>query len=307
MTTNSEEMATSVVSAEATLSVKARVRAFYELGKPNLSTLVVITSVLGFYLASSGSLAWVPLVFLVAGTALTAAGACALNMYIERDLDRVMLRTRSRPIPSGRVSPEAALAFSLLSFSSGFGVLWVACGVYPAALSLVTALIYGFVYTPLKRRGPISIWIGAIPGAIPPVMGWSAVTGEIGAGGLALFAILFAWQFPHFLALAYMYREDYARAGFRFLPEGDHDGRLAGRQIALGCVGLLLASLGPAVLGLTGPVYLAGALVAGLFFLAAGIRVARRSTLQNARRAFFASITYLPALLALLVLDRLVG
>ncbi len=287
----------------------SRLRALYELGKPNLSALVVITAVLGFYLASPEGhpLQWVRLISLVLGTALTAFGACALNMVLERDLDRQMLRTRGRPIPSGRVTAEQALLYSGASFASGFGILALGAGLIPALLSALTLVVYGLIYTPLKRRGPVAIAVGAIPGAIPPVMGWAAVTGEVGWGGLALFAILFCWQFPHFLALAFMYREDYARAGFRFLAEGDEDGAVTGRQIAIGCAVLLLCSLVPALLGLTGHLYLLGALVAGALFLAAGIGVARRSSLANARRAFFASITYLPALLALLVLDRLLS
>jgi protoheme IX farnesyltransferase len=290
-------------------AVGVRLRAYHELAKPNLSALVVVTAVLGFYLATppgagldASRLAW-----LAIGTALTSAGACASNMVLERDLDRAMLRTRVRPIPSGRLGAEQALAFAVTAFVAGFAVLLLGTGLVPAALALFTALVYALVYTPLKRRGPVSIWVGAVPGAVPPVMGWAAVTGEVGAGGLALFAILFAWQFPHFLALAFMYRDDYARAGFRFLPEGDVDGARTGRHIALGCGLLLAASLGPALLGLTGPVYLAGALAAGLLFGAAGLRVARASNPRNARRAFLASIVYLPALLALLVLDRLLA
>lgn len=305
MTTNSEELE---LVGPVELPLAARARAFYELGKPNLSALVVVTSVLGFYLASSSTagLDWVRLVYLVIGTALTAAGACALNMYIERDIDAQMLRTRSRPIPSGRLSADEALAFSVVTFAWGFTQLLVFCGPYPAFLSLATGLIYAFVYTPAKRRGPSSIAIGAIPGAIPPVMGWAAVRGEIGAGGLALFAILFAWQFPHFLALAYMYEEDYRRGGFEFLFRDDPNGLKVGRAIAVGTLIVHSASLAPYVLGLTGGVYLVGAILAGAFFVWAGARVAIHTTLPRARQAFFASITYLPILLALMVLDRLV-
>jgi heme o synthase len=307
---DSEEIAATLARAGVPerLSLAARARAYYELAKPNLSALVVITAVLGFYLANTGSspLPWLSLIYLITGTALTAAGACALNMYIERDLDARMVRTRGRPIPSGRVAADHALAFSVIVFAWGWFQLLVFCGVLPALLSLVTALIYGFLYTPLKRRGPIAIWIGAIPGAIPPVMGWATVRGEIGMGGLALFAILAAWQFPHFLSLAFMYRDDYARGGFRFLPVDDADGKKTGRQIALGCLVLLPISLGPVALGLAGNVYLVGAVIAGLGFLYAGVRMMLTSTPQRARASFFASITYLPVLLALLVLDRIV-
>jgi protoheme IX farnesyltransferase len=290
-------------------ALRLRARAYHELAKPNLSALVVVTAVLGHHLATPrgvdldlSRLAW-----LAVGTALTSAGACASNMVLERDLDRAMLRTRVRPIPSGRLGAEQALSFAVTAFVTGFVVLLLGTGLVPALLALFTALVYAFVYTPLKRRGPLSIWVGAVPGAVPPVMGWASVTGEIGLGGLSLFAILFTWQLPHFLALAFMYRDDYARAGFRFLPPEDLDGARTGLHIALGCALLLVVSLGPAALGLTGPIYLVGAVLAGLLFGAAGLRVARDANPRNARRAFLASIVYLPALLALLVLDRFAG
>jgi heme o synthase len=296
------------IGAEArpSLSLPAKLRAYYELAKPNIVMLVVITGIIGFCLASSNAIAtdWWRFVHLVFGMAFTASGACALNMVIERDLDRAMRRTRMRPIPSGRIAARPALAFSLAIFAIGFAELWLFTGAYPAVLSLVTLAIYALLYTPMKRKGPISIWIGAVPGAIPPVMGWSCVRHEIGVGGLVLFAILFLWQFPHFLALAWMYRDDYARAGFRFLPEGDLDGRRTGRSIAFGAAVLLIASLLPWGVHLTGLVYLVGASIAGFAFLIVCVRVAERSTLPNARSAFLASVTYLPTLLALMLVDR---
>lgn len=290
-------------------SFLTQARAFYELGKPNVSGLVVVTGVIGFYLASSGGepLSWWRLMHLVAGMGLTAAGACGLNMVVERDLDRLMRRTRARPIPSGRISALAALRFSLAVFAIGFAELWLVTGPYPALLSLLTLLTYVLFYTPMKRRGPISILIGAVPGAIPPVMGWAAVRGEIGAGGLVLFAILFTWQLPHFLALAWIYRDDYARAGFRFLPQGDATGAKTGRNMAIGCALLLAVSVLPAVLHMAGPVYLAGALLAGLGFFVPCVRAAQRCTVQRARTAFITSVTYLPLLLGLLVLDRIIS
>ena len=302
-------MSTVLTSVKSTAASGARAQALYELSKPNLTGLVVVTSVLGFYLGLEpgtplASVDWVKLVYLMMGTALTSAGACALNMYIERDLDARMRRTQQRPIPSGRLSADQALAFALIVFAWGFFDLLIFCGPYPALLALLTGLIYGFVYTPLKRRGPISIWVGAVPGAIPPVMGWAAVQGGLGLGGLSLFAVLFVWQFPHFLALAYMYREDYARAGFRFLPDDD---RKTGLHIVLGCAALLAASVLPAALGLVGRVYLVGALAFGVAFLAVGLQVLGGCTPKRARRVFFASIIYQPALLALLVLDRFLG
>ncbi len=288
------------------LSPGARARAFYELSKPNLSALVVVTAVLGFYLASSAvpGTDWIRLAYLVLGTALTAAGACTLNMVLERDHDARMRRTRGRPIPSGRVSAGEASAFAVVLFVWGFADLAIFCGPWPAILSLISGGVYAALYTPLKRKGPVAVWIGAIVGALPPVMGWSTVTGEIGLGGAALFCILFAWQFPHFLALGFMYREDYHQAGFRFVSQ---DARRVGRQVAVGCGVLLAASLAPLALGLLGPVYGIGAVIAGGLFLIAGVRFAASASPSQARSAFFASITYLPVLLALMVLDRLLG
>jgi heme o synthase len=312
MSSSQEEVVGTAIAPPATgvnrgailTSILARTRAFYELAKPNLSGLVVITGIFGFYLASSGlaSIDGFRFLHLVIGMALTAAGACAANMYIERGLDAIMVRTRHRPIPSGRVSPREALIFSIAAFAIGFGELWIFCGAIPALLSLFTLAVYAFVYTPMKKRGPIAIAIGAIPGAIPPVMGWAAVRGELGVGGLSLFAVLFLWQFPHFLALAFMYRDDYARAGFRFLPEPH-----TGLAIAVGAALTVVASAGPFMLGLAGWVYLIGAVASGAFFFAICLRAALELSAARARSAFLASVTYLPALLALMLLDRVIG
>ncbi len=284
-----------------------RARAFYELGKPNLTLLVVITGLLGYYLAvgSIGAIDWLAVVALVAGTALTSMGACALNMYIERDIDCSMTRTEGRPIPSGRITAEEGLAFSLLTFVWGLGILAVGNNLLVALLSLGTGLLYAFVYTPSKRWGPISTWLGAIPGAVPPVMGWAAVTGEIGMGGVILFVILFAWQFPHFLALAFMLKDDYDKVGFRFLPTNDPTGKRAGRQMFIGTLVLLAASVVPTGLGLTGWIYAAGAVVIGLIFAAVAVKACFGCQRPRALRVFLASISYLPALFALIVLDSL--
>jgi protoheme IX farnesyltransferase len=300
LSTSQEEVVASIV---APVSIATRARAYYELAKPNLSGLVVVTGILGFYLASSGlhSIDWWRFVHLSIGMALTASGACAVNMYVERDLDAIMRRTRSRPIPSGRVSAREALIFAIATFAIGFAELFIFCGVWPAMLSLFTLAVYVFAYTPMKRIGPLAIAIGAIPGAVPPVMGWAAVKGEIGIGGLALFAILFLWQFPHFLALAFMYRDDYARAGFRFIPA-----RNTGPAIAIGSAMLLIASVMPFFLGLAGTIYFVGAIVIGLLFFAPCLLAAIDLTAARARTAFIASVTYLPALLVLMLLDRVI-
>ncbi len=300
MSSSQEEV---VGTAIVPLSIGTRARAFYELSKPNLSFLVVVTGVLGSYLASSGlgSIDAFRVLHLMIGMMLTASGACAVNMYVERDLDVLMRRTRNRPIPSGKVTAKEALIFAVATFTIGFVELFIFTGWIPALLSLFTLLVYVFVYTPMKRRGPIAIAIGAIPGAVPPVMGWAAVRGDIGAGGIALFAILFLWQFPHFLALAFMYRDDYARAGFRFLPQ-----KHIGFTIAFGSVLVVLASLAPYLMGLAGLVYLIGAVMIGVGFIIPCVRAWLDLTAARARGAFIASVTWLPALLALMLLDRVI-
>lgn len=292
------------------LGLMAKLRALRELGKPNLSLLVVVTAVFGFFVATSNEqavdpLSWLHAAMLVIGTGLTAMGACAANMCSEHELDALMHRTRGRPLPSGRVTEEEAFAFAIGSFLVGFSLLYAFCGPIPAVLSLATTAIYAFVYTPSKRHGPISVWIGAIPGAIPPLMGWTTVTGRIDLGGMALFALLFTWQFPHFLALAYMYREDYARGGFRFLSKHDTEQR-TGRAIGIGAVATVLASLAPWWLGLTSLTYFVIASLAGAHLLRASFGAARDLTAKTARRAFFSTIIYLPVLLLATVLDRLV-
>jgi len=287
----------------AEASIGERVRAFYELGKPNLSGLVVVTGVTGFYVGST-TIDWIAFLHLISGLFLTAVGACALNMVLEYDVDARMRRTQSRPIPSGRVTRTEALVFSLVTFAVGFAQLSAFINLLTAMLSLVTLLIYAFVYTPMKVRGPVATWIGAIPGAIPPVMGWTAATGSLDAPALVLFGILFFWQLPHFLALAWIYREDYARAGYRLLPGKSGSNHLAGVQMMLCCIALLKVSLILAAVGAAGVVYVAGALISGIVFAIYASRVARSATHRDARALFFASIVYLPVLLGFIVLDR---
>jgi protoheme IX farnesyltransferase len=300
---NPEEITTAIpIDREVRLALD-RARAFVELAKPNLSFLVVVTAALGFFLGSGGDTAWTTLFYLLLGTMLTAGGACALNMVIEADHDAAMRRTIGRPIPSGRLTAKEGTAFAFALFAWGFLDLLLFAGLWPALLSLISAATYIGAYTPLKRRGPVAIWIGAITGAIPPVMGWAAATGEIGAGGLVLFAILFTWQFPHFLALGFMYRDDYRRAGFRLVSEDPKD---VGRHVAAGLVLLLASTVMLFGIDLSGMIYLIGSAIAGGFFLATGIRFAVGPTMRRARATFFASIAYLPALFALIVLDRLV-
>ena len=306
-----KQMTPTAVVAAATAAVaepqswRERLRAYHELAKPNLTFLVILTGVFGFYLGSDGfaGLDALNLVAFIAGTAMTAGGACALNMYIERAVDARMRRTAKRPLPSGRVPAAGALAFSVLNVVVGTVVLAVVCGLIPAGLGLLTAILYGFVYTPLKKlHGPLAVVVGAVPGAVPPVMGWAAARGTIGWEGFALFTIVFAWQFPHFVALAYMYREDYARGGFHFLPRSN---AVTSAVIFLGTLAVLGASAGPYVLGLASWLYLAGAIAAGVVFLRSAYRTLVRLDGKSARSVFLISITYLPVLLGLILIDGL--
>lgn len=278
--------------------------AIRELSKARLSGLVLLTTLAGFHLGSSGSVPMGLMFHALAGTALLAAGAAALNQLLERDLDALMHRTESRPLPSGRIQPDAALIFGGLCAAAG--LLWLALKVnlLTSLLGAATLASYLFVYTPLKRKTTLNTVIGAIPGALPPLMGWTAVTGEIGVGGWSLFAILFFWQLPHFLAIAWMYRDDYARAGFVMLPNVDPDGGRTGRSAVSHSLGLVPVSLFPFVLGLSGKIYAVGAILLGFGFLIFAIRFSRALTRDSARQLFFASIVYLPLLLGLMAFDK---
>lgn len=289
------------------VETRAKLRSIYALGKPNLSLLVVVTAVLGYVLAASTKgveqTSWLKAIMLVVGTGLTAMGACAANMCREAAIDARMNRTRNRPIPSGRVEDTEAFAYALVTSMIGFALLYAFCGPLPALLSVFTIVVYAFVYTPAKLRGPISVWIGAVPGAVPPLMGWATVTGGLEVGAFCLFGLMFTWQFPHFLSLAYMYREDYARGGFRFLAEEDTEAR-TGRDVAVGAVFTVAASSAPILLGLTGPVYGVIAGLAAVYFLRPCLAARKGLDATSARRAFLASILYLPVLLVGIVLDR---
>jgi protoheme IX farnesyltransferase len=263
----------------------------------------VVTGVLGFYLGSA-TIDWTVFLHLVFGLWCTAAGAGGLNMVVERDIDARMHRTRLRPIPSGRVSPKEALIFSVAIFLLGFADLWLFVNVLTAGLALFTAAVYVSVYTPLKSRGSISTWVGAVPGAVPPVMGWAAASGALDLTALNLVGILYLWQFPHFLALAWLYREDYERVGFQLLPGKDRSGRTASHLMAAATVLLLPVTLLLATTGDAGFLYLAGALLAGVWLLRPVLSFVRQRSQQGARKVFLATITYLPILLALIVADR---
>ncbi|HXR08836.1 MAG TPA: heme o synthase [Candidatus Acidoferrum sp.] len=275
-----------------------------ELFKMRLTALVLLTTFVGFYAGWRGPMAWGLLLHTVLGTALLAAGASALNQLLERDYDAKMRRTQDRPLPSGRITPEAALLIGGVCAGAGLADLALAVNLLTAWLGALTLASYLLVYTPLKRRTTLNTAIGAIPGALPPLMGWTAARGEITGDGWSLFAILFFWQLPHFLAIAWIYREDYARAGFVMLPVLDPSGARTGQQALSHTLGLLPVSLCPFLFGLAGPVYLAGALALGAGLLWCAFAFSRRISVAGARRLFYASIIYLPLLLALIVFNK---
>lgn len=275
-----------------------------ELVKARLTLLVILTTVVGFYLGSGSVLDYRLLFFVSTGTSLLAAGAAVLNQVLEIDYDARMKRTADRPLPSGRVTPGFALLLgSGLSLAGLFSLLlWV--NALTAVLGGLTWLSYVALYTPLKRITVLNTLVGAVPGALPPLMGWSAATNSISAPGWSLFGILFFWQLPHFMAIAWLYREDYAGAGFKMLSGADPDGRRTAASAVRNTLALLAISLFPFQFGVVGKAYLIGSLVCGLAFLTLAIAFAKALTPRSARQLFFASILYLPLLLGLLVVDK---
>ncbi len=274
------------------------------LTKPRVVLMILVTTLVGYYVGLTGAADWARVLHLALGTALAAGGTLALNQYWERDVDARMDRTRGRPLPDGRLMPLEALVFGAAITMLGVAELAAFVGVAPAAVTLVTFALYLFVYTPLKLKTPLCTIVGAVPGALPPVTGWVAARDEAGVGAWILFGILFLWQLPHTLAIARLYRDDYARAGVRLLPVIDPEGASTERQILTGCLALLGVSLLPTVTGVAGGVYFAGALVLGLAFVVLGAWHALAPSLAGARRVLYASLLYLPALLALLALNK---
>lgn len=275
-----------------------------ELTKPRITAMVVFTSLVGFVMASPGPLSQARLALALAGTGLVAAGAAVLNQLIERGTDALMLRTRQRPLAAGRVPPAEALAFGGLLTLAGLAVLRWGCGPLSALVALTTWASYLFLYTPLKRRTPLATLVGAVPGALPPVIGWAAATRTLEPGAFILFAIVFLWQVPHFLAIAWLYRDDYARAGFPMLPVVDREGTFTARQTVLHSLALLLVSLAPVAAGMAGTAYLAGAFLLGVALTLFSVRLLSARDLVAARGLFLASVLYLPALSSLLLAAR---
>jgi protoheme IX farnesyltransferase len=297
--------ATTQFLSEAAGTDKSWLAVYADLVKARLTFLVLLTTLVGFYLGCRGPVNYLLMLHTVLGTALVAGGAAALNQLIERDYDAKMRRTRDRPLPSGRLQPTTVMVFGGVCACAGLIYLALAVNLTTSVIGAVSLLSYLFIYTPLKRVTWLNTAIGAIPGGLPPLMGWTAATGHLSREGWALFAILVFWQLPHFLAIAWIYRDEYAKAGFKMLPVIDPQGRRTGRQAISHTLGLLPVSLCPFLFGLTGPVYLVSALVLGLAFLWFAIQFARHLTVARARQLFYVSILYLPLLLTSMVLDKM--
>ena len=281
-----------------------RLADFVELTKPRIVLMVLVTAFVGFYVGSEKIPDYIRLLQMLFGTALAAGGTLALNQFLERDTDAMMERTRHRPLPDGRVQPREAVWFGIAITMAGLAYLALAVNVASAWVTALVTLSYLFFYTPLKRRSSLCMLVGAVPGALPPVIGWVAARGELQVDAWVLFAIMFLWQVPHTLAIARLYRDDFAKAGIQFLPVIEPDGSSTHRQIISHSAALLAVSLLPTLLGLAGAIYFLVAFLLGIGFLASGISLAMESTLSGARRLLFASLIYLPVLLLVMALDR---
>ncbi|MDE2060369.1 MAG: heme o synthase [candidate division NC10 bacterium] len=278
---------------------------FVSLMKPRILLMVLLTTCAGFYLGSGSTPSYEILWQVLTGTALAAGGTLALNQFLERDLDARMARTRLRPLPASRLQPAEALLFGVLLAVAGLLYLAVAINTLSSVAAAVTVGSYLFVYTPMKRKTAWCVIVGAVPGALPPVIGWAAATGRLGIEAWVLFAILFVWQLPHTLAIALLYKDDYERAGIRLLPLIDPDDRLTSYQIVGNCLILLAVSLLPTLIGFSGPLYFLGALALGIGMVGCGVTLALRRSTADVRRLVFTSLVQLPVLFLLMVLDRI--
>jgi protoheme IX farnesyltransferase len=280
---------------------------FISLTKPRLNTLVLVTSAAAYYLADGHRLPWWHLIHTMVGTALVAGGASALNQHWERDTDRLMRRTRLRPLPDERLQPQDAFWFGVALSAVGLAELTLFVNQLAAVIAALTLSSYVLLYTPLKTRTSLSTIVGAVPGALPALLGWAAATNSLSAGGWVLFGIVFMWQMPHFLAIAWLFREDYATAGFPLLPVIEPDGRSTGRQSVLYAAGLIPVSLLPVAVGMSTAYYLVGALTLGAILLVLSLEFASQRSMPTARRLFYGTILYLPLLWIALLADHFVN
>ena len=288
----------------ASIAARGRTGDYVALAKPRLNMLVVATTLAGYYMAGPARASWMVLVHTLAGTTLVAIGASAFNQLMEIEADGLMRRTRMRPLPTGRLTPRQARIFAIVLSLSGIVELALGVNLLASGVATTTLVTYTVFYTPLKRRTSLATVVGGIPGALPPMIGWAAVRNSLSIEAWILFGIVFLWQMPHFLAIAWMYREDYKRAGFPLLPVVEPDGASTGRQALIYAAALLPLSLAPTVVAMTGNVYLAGAGIMSALFLSLAARFAWDRTTASARRLFVGSIAYLPLLWILMVLNR---
>jgi protoheme IX farnesyltransferase len=281
---------------------------YIALTKPRITWLILMSTGVGYFFGLGdrwrGWSDFVILLNAIVGTALIASGTAALNQWFEREADRKMRRTENRPLPAGRITPNRALWFGVTLSAAGFAELVFAVNLLSGLLGLFTLVSYLFLYTPMKQRTSLSTVVGALPGAMPPMIGYAAASGRLSTEAWALFAILFLWQFPHFLAIAWLYRDDYARAGIRMLPVVEPDGSSTSRQIVIYASTLIPVSLFPTLIGMTGHIYFVGALILGGWFLYSGLRVAFDRTLTRARKVMLVSVIYLPVVYALMIIDH---
>jgi protoheme IX farnesyltransferase len=297
----------STANAVAIPTSRSRASDYVALAKPRLNVLVVASALAGYAMGGGDSARMGLVLAILVGTGLVAGGASAFNQLIEREADGLMKRTRLRPLPDGRLGAMEAAAVAAALSMAGLLILAFGANLLSAAVAFTTLVTYVVVYTPMKPRSSFATVIGAIPGALPPVIGWAAARGELSQGAWVLFGIVFLWQLPHFLAIAWIYRDDYARAGFPMLPVIEPDGRSTARQSVVYAAALLPLSLAPTLMGLAGHVYFAGALALTLLFVGLSLRFAATRSIHDARRLFFGSIIYLPLLWILMIADRIAG
>ncbi|MBI2819301.1 MAG: protoheme IX farnesyltransferase [Acidobacteria bacterium] len=277
---------------------------YIELTKPGVTSLILLSTAVGFYLGSEQGLQILRLIHTLVGTALVASGTATLNQYWERDADAKMWRTRNRPLPMGRLAPWKALGFGIGLSVVGSIYLWQQVNALSAGLAALTLLSYLFFYTPLKTRTPMCTLVGSFPGAIPPLIGWAAAHGSLTTTAWVLYGILFLWQFPHFYSIAWLYRDDYERAGIAMLPVVEPDCKSTARQIVMYATALLPVSLIPTWLGITGAIYLCGAFLLGMAYLYFAVRTAMAKNKLEARRLLQASVIYLPLVYGLMLIDK---
>ena len=299
------EIVSAEIHAAKAVGVREKLAAFLELTKPRIAFMLVLTSAAGFYMGSGGTFKFVLFVNSMLGIAFLAFGVATLNQFWERKTDRLMERTAGRPLPTQKITPADALIFGILLCTAAEIYLFFLVNALTAFLGIIVIVGYVFLYTPLKTRTSLSTAIGALPGAMPPLMGWTSSANEITLGAWAVFALLFLWQFPHFLAIAWMYREQYANAGIKMLPVVEPEGKITARQIVVFTVLLLPVSVSPYFIGMTGIIYLIGSILLWMWFMNASIRAARSKSVAKARQLLMVSVLYLPMIFALMVLNLL--